>query len=296
VDRMQAMQSFVHAVKLRGLGAAASKLGISRSIVSRNIQALESDLGVRLMNRTTRSISLTEAGERYFQSCDDILIRVAEMDQKILAEAGEARGELSVLAPKWMQAEATQLLVAFAKAHPEIRPKLILGGMAQTAYGFLEQGCEIALHTRQIPDSRIVARKLAEIPFRLCAAPDYLQNAPPLQRVADLAQHRTLVQYNYQTWQFSDGQADERFQPSAAFSANTFFALRDAALQGLGVALVPEPLVRDDLAARRLVDVLPAWTPFGQTLFVAIAPGGGIPAKVRLMLDFVQQWFAANRL
>jgi len=293
---MRAMEAFVQSVKLGGLGAAAQAMGISRTIVSRNIQALEDELGVRLMNRTTRSLSLTEAGQRYFNFCDDLLTRVDEMDRQMVAEAGEARGELTVLAPKWMQGTATRLLVAFAKMNPEIRPKLILGGMAQTAYGFLEQGCEIALHTRQIPDSRIVARRIADIPYRLCASPAYLETAPPLGAPADLSRHNTLAQYNYHTWQFEKDGREERFQPTPCFSANTFSALKDAALAGLGLALLPEPLVRAEIESGQLTALLEDWTAMGQTLFVAVAPGGGIPVKVRLLLDFVSEWFTHNRL
>jgi DNA-binding transcriptional LysR family regulator len=296
LDRMKAMESFVESVKRGGLGAAAQALGISRTIVSRNIQALEAELGVRLMNRTTRSLSLTEAGQRYFQFCDEVLTRIEEMDQQVSSEGAEARGELTVLAPKWMQAAATRLLVQFAKTYPDIRPRLILGGMAQTAYGFLEQGCEIALHTRAIPDSRIVARRLADIPYLLCASPDYIAQSAPLLQPADLGGHNTLTQYNYHTWQFSKDGREERFQAHPALSANTFFVLRDAALEGLGLAVLPEPLVRDDLAQGRLVTALDDWTPDGQTLYVAVAPGGGIPAKVRLLLDYVNKWFAQNPL
>jgi DNA-binding transcriptional LysR family regulator len=296
LDRMKAMETFVEAVKRGGLGSAAKALGISRTIVSRNIQALESELGVRLMNRTTRSLSLTEAGQRYFHFCDDILTRVEEMDQQVSSQAAEASGEISVLAPKWMQATATHLLVDFAKAWPEIRPRLILGGMAQTAYGFLEQGCDVALHTRQIPDSRIIARRIAEIPYRLCAAPAYLETAPPLAGPADLQHHNALVQYNFHAWQFERDGREERFQPVPTLSANTFFAVRDAARLGLGLALAPEPLVRDDLAEGRLVEVMPDWVPRGQTLFVATAPMGPIPAKVRLLLNHVHTWFGEHGL
>ncbi|WP_241127872.1 LysR family transcriptional regulator [Novosphingobium terrae] len=291
---MKAMESFVESVKRGGLGSAAKALGVSRTIVSRNIQALENDLGVRLMNRTTRSLALTETGQRYFHFCDDILTRVAEMDQQVAVQTSEARGELSVLAPKWMQETATHLLVDFLKSFPEIRPTLILGGMAQTAYGFLEQGCDIALHTRQIPDSRIIAKRLLDIPYRLCASPTYLENSAALEAPADLQHHQLLVQYNYHTWQFTRDGREERFQPVPVFSANTFFALRDAALRDLGLALMPEPLVRDDLAQGRLVEAMAGWVPVGQTLYVAVAPGGSIPTRVRLLLDFVQGWFAQH--
>lgn len=293
---MKAMEAFVASVKQRGLGAAAETLGISRTLVSRHIQTLESDLGVRLMNRTTRSLSLTDAGQRYFHFCDDILTRIDEMDRAISAESAEARGEISVLAPKWMQTAATRLLVAFGRAYPEIRPKLILGGMAHTAYGFLEQGCEIALHTRRIPDSRILARRIVDIPYCLCASPGYLESAVPPRHPADLAAHATLVQYNYHTWQFARDGREERVQPAPVLSINTFTALRDAALEGAGLALLPEPLVSADLAAGRLVAVMPDWVPSGETLYAAVAPGSGIPAKVRLLLDFVAEWFARNPL
>lgn len=290
------MEAFVESVKRRGLGAAAQALGISRTLVSRNIQALETELGVRLLNRTTRSLSLTDAGQKYFHFCDETLTRVREMDREIAADTSDARGELSVLAPKWMQTQATRLLVAFAKLHPEIRPRLILGGMAQTAYGFLEQGCEVALHTRQIPDSRILARKLVDIPFCLIGAPAYLASAAPLSRPEDLAGHGCLIQYNFHTWQFDHGGRVERIQPVAAFSTNTFVALREAALEGLGLALLPKPLVREDLAAGRLVEALPDWQPLGQVLYSAVAPGRGIPVKVRLLLDFVGEWFSQHDL
>lgn len=290
------MEAFVESVKRRGLGAAAQALGISRTLVSRNIQALETDLGVRLLNRTTRSLSLTDAGQKYFHFCDETLARMREMDREIAADASDARGELSVLAPKWMQISATRLLVAFAKRHPEIRPRLILGGMAQTAYGFLEQGCEVALHTRQIPDSRILARKLLDIPFRLVAAPDYLVSRVPPHDPGNLAEHACLVQYNFHTWQFEQGQRVERVQPVAAFSSNTFVALREAALEGLGLALLPQPLVREDLAAGRLDQVMQDWTPVGQALYSAVAPGRGFPIKVRLLLDFVGEWFATHEI
>ena len=293
---MKSMEAFVASVKLRSLGAAANSLGISRTLVSRNIQALEGELGVRLMNRTTRSLSLTDAGQRYFHFCDEMLTRVDEMDRQFIADAAEARGELSVLAPKWMQTTATKLLVAFAKAYPEIRPRLIFGGMAQTAYGFLEQGCEIALHTRQIPDSRILARKLADIPYCLCASPAYIEAAGPLSHPNDLIHHSALVQYNYHTWQFEKDGREERFQPTPTLSTNTFPALRDAALEDLGLVLLPKPLVNGDLAEGRLKVALPGWTPLGQTLYVAVAPGRGIPSKVRLLLDFVTDWFGKNSL
>lgn len=296
MDRMTAMKAFVEAVRQRGLGAAAQALGISRSHVSRSIQSLEDDLGVRLMNRTTRTITLTEAGEQYFSFCDDVIASVEDMNAKIAASANEARGEISILAPKWMRSPTVRMLAAFTRAHPDIRPRLTLGGMAQTAYGFLEQGCEIALHTKPIPDSRIRARRLLDIPYALVAAPIYLDEAAQINEPADLGGHRCLVQYAYHTWQFSHGRRDERFQPVPQLSANTFSALRVAALDGLGIALLPRPIVEHDLAAGTLVEAMGEWQPHGQELYIAAAPGEQMPLKVRLLMDFARDWFLTNAI
>jgi len=171
--------------------------------------------------------------------------------------------------------------------------------VAQTAYGFLEQGCDIALHTRPIPDSRILARKVDDIPYCLCASPQYLASASALEHPNDIAKHNALVHFHYHTWQFvrkGNEDHEERCQPVAAFSTNTFSALRDAALESLGIVLLPLQLVRDDLAKGRLNAVLSEWTPAGQMLYIAIAPGSGLPTKVRLLMDFAVDWFERNAL
>lgn len=291
MDRLSAMEAFFEASRQGSLGAAALRLGISRTLVSRQIQALEDKLGVRLMNRTTRSLALTETGRRYYQFCDEILTRVNEMDRQVSSQAAEARGEISVLGPRWLQKSATEMLSAFSKCHPEIQPRLILGGVAQTAYGFLENGCDIALHTRPIPDSRILARKIADIPYSLCASPRYLATTPPLAHPSDIAKHNALVHFNYPTWQFAKNAVEERIVPTPAFSTNAFSALRDAAQEGFGLTLLPTQLVSDDLTQGTLEAVLPEWTPSRQMLYVAIAPGTGVPAKVRLLMDFIVDWF-----
>ena len=296
MDRMNAMRAFVEAVKRRGFGAAAEHLGISRTVVSRHIQSIETELGIRLMNRTTRSLSLTCAGQRYFDFCDDLLTRVEDMERQMTSQAAEARGEVAVLAPRWMQTTATRMLTSFAKANREIRPKLILGGMAQTAYGFLEQGCDVALHTRRIPTA---GSRRARSP----TSPTACARRPSISPMRRRFRTRTtcyamLLCFSTITTRGSSNEMAMRsaFSRSRCFRPTPFprFA-------------TPRSTASDwrcyrcrwcARTSRRggCMSRCPTGAPSGQTLYVAIAPGSDVPVKVRLLLDFASAWFADSGL
>ena len=295
MDRFLTMRSFVEVVRKGSYTKAANYLGTSRALVSRHILDLEDRLQVRLLNRTTRSITLTEDGRDYFEFCDRVLREIDETEATISGRTKEAQGNLAVVAPKWIgNYEIAEAATAFSLEYPEINLKLSLGGMAPNAYDFIDQGFDIALHTRRIPDSLIRAKLIAQIEFVLCAAPAYLEKAPRLDVPADLSQHKGLIQSNDPVWRFElDG---ELYKPRVqnAFSSNTYVVLRTAALKGLGVALLPLPLVREDLAQRRLVRVLPEQSIEPRPLFAAFAPGTITPKKVRIFIDFLTDWFREN--
>ncbi|HEY0275799.1 MAG TPA: LysR family transcriptional regulator [Paenirhodobacter sp.] len=296
MDQLFAMRAFVEAVKRRSLGNAAEALGSSRTLVSRQLQMLEDRLGTRLLIRTTRSLSLTPAGERYFHFCDEMIAQIEGMDRAISAEAHEARGELPILAPDWMYEAMTGAITAFVARHPEVEPKLVFGDMAQTAYDFLDQGCELALHARHIPDSRIVARKLSTLAYAICASPGYLAGVTPIGKPGDVSTHAGIMQYNSPVWTVTRNGRKDQVHPRPVFSSNTYLASRTAILKDLGLACLPLHLVREDLAQGRLVLVLPDYEPLSQSLYLSVAPGSGMPARVRLMMDFLPTWFKANPL
>lgn len=297
MDQFMTMRAFVEAVKKRSLTNAAHTLGASRALVSRQIQGLEERLGVRLMHRTTRSIALTDAGEKYFHFCDNILAQIADMEKEISDEMSAPEGTLAILSPKWIGSHAAaDAVAAFARKYPAIKPKMILGGMSPTAYDFLEQGCDVALHTRPLPDSRILARRVTTIPMVLCATPEYLETAPPLKTPRDIPEHKGLIQYNYPGWRFEKDGKSEKVIVQNVFSANTYLTLHRAALASLGLVLLPLSIAKPDLDSGVLVQVLPDWDLESQSLYVAIAPGGGTPAKVRLFVDFISEWFKGNPL
>ena len=152
MDRFTTMNTFSQVVKQKSFTTAARSLGISRALVSRHITDLEAHLGVRLLNRTTRSINLTEAGASYYEFCNRVIGEIIQAEGAILGRAKEAEGPLSVIAPKWIGSlEVADAVLAFAKRYPKITVDLELGGMSQRTYDFIERGFDVALQTEEHP-------------------------------------------------------------------------------------------------------------------------------------------------
>ncbi len=292
MDQFLTMRSFVEVVKKGSYTKAANHLGTSRALVSRHILDLEDRLQVRLLNRTTRSITLTENGQYYYDFCERILSEIKETEGAISRRMQKAQGSLAVVAPKWIgNYEIADAATSFSLEYPDINLKLSLGGMAPNAYDFIDQGYDVALHTRRIPDSLIRAKLIATIEFVLCASPDYLKNAPEIKTPEDLGQHKGLIQSNDPVWRLdADGDLN-KVRIQQAFSSNTYVVLQRAALKGLGVAMLPLPLIREDLAEGRLVPILTDHSIEPRPLFAAFAPGNVTPMKVRLFIDFLTDWF-----
>jgi DNA-binding transcriptional LysR family regulator len=153
MDRFTVMKSFVSVVRHESFAGAARALGISRALVSRHIADLELQIGIRLVNRTTRSVSATEAGKKYLQFAQRILTEIAEEDASMVAMRENAEGELSVVSPKWIGSlDLGDAVAAFASEHPKIHVRLELGGLSERTYDFIEEGYDIAFHTKNLRD------------------------------------------------------------------------------------------------------------------------------------------------
>src|SRR5262245_18781705 len=150
------MATFVEVVKSASFTTAARSRGISRALVSRQIADLEKHLGVNLLTRTTRSLKLTEAGREYYEFCNRILSEIGSAEESIAGRTKAVEGTLSIIAPKWVGTlDLPDAIVDFCKAHPHIVPDLTLGGMNPKTYDFIDQGFDVAIHTRPIRNSRI---------------------------------------------------------------------------------------------------------------------------------------------
>lgn len=293
MDQLTIMRSFVGVTKSKSFSQAARGLGISGSLVSRHVAELERNLGVRLVNRTARTISLTDAGTRYAEFATRI---VDEIDQEGAALRGmqdKPEGSLAIISPKWIGSnDVGDAIVAFSARYPKIHIRFEVGGMSERTYDFLDQGFDVAFHTRHVRDCNLMLRKIADLDFALCASPGYLRRAGEPAEISDLSGHDCLVNTNDQIWHLRQGGHDVHFKASdPVYSSNSYVTLRKAALADRGISVLPIRLVADELADGTLVDVVPGCTVPDRPLYALHSPGTEPPARVRLFLDFVSDWF-----
>ncbi|MFJ9541409.1 LysR family transcriptional regulator [Streptomyces sp. NPDC101225] len=296
MDRLLLMRSFVTVAQLGSFSGAARTLGSSGSLVSRHVAELERTIGVRLVNRTARSVSLTEPGLRYAEFATRILAEVEAEEAEIAHLHDRAEGQLSVVCPKWIGSfDVGDAIAAFAAEHPRIAVRFELGGVSERTYDFLDSGFDIALHTRDLRDSSVHLKKIASLPFTLCAAEGYVKEHGSLAHPNDLAARDCLVHVNEPVWRLGLGAASTLHKiRNVAFSSNSYIALQKAAVQGRGIALIPQRSAYNDLISGALQVQLPHVAVPDRPLYAVYGPGRSVPRKITTLLEFLTQWFKDN--
>lgn len=293
VDRFTIMKSYVAVARCGSFATAARTLSISRALVSRHIADLERQVGIRLLNRTTRSVTLTEPGITYLEFCRRILAEIADQDSRMSGLKENAEGNLSVISPKWIGSlDLGDAIASFAVDHPRIHVRLELGGLSDRAFNFVDKGYDVAFHTKHLRDSSITVKKIAPLNFVLCASPEYLSRRGAPATPADLAQHDCLLHVQDPVWHFSRGGNKDSFRPhNIAFSSNTYLVLQKAASRGMGLALLPVRSVYPEIKSGQLEVVLPDFAIPERPLYAAYAPGRQLVRKVKVFVEFIAEWF-----
>jgi DNA-binding transcriptional LysR family regulator len=293
MDRLTIMRSFVGVTKSKSFSQAARGLGISGSLVSRHVAELERSLGVRLVNRTARTISLTDAGKSYAEFAARIIEEIDREEAQLRGLRDKPEGSLAVICPKWIgSTDVGDAIVAFSTRYPKIHIRFEVGGMSERSYEFLDQGFDVAFHTRHVRDCNLMLRKIADLEFALCAAPGYLRRAGEPTEVGSLNEHDCLANTSDPIWHLRYAGHDVHLKINdPVYSSNSYVTLRKAALAGRGVALLPTKLVAGELADGSLVHVIDGCEAPDQPLYALHSPGGQTPARVQLFLDFVTDWF-----
>ncbi|WP_046728790.1 LysR family transcriptional regulator [Streptomyces humi] len=296
MDRLLLMHSFVTVAQTGSFNGAAKKLGSSGSLVSRHVAELERQVGVRLVHRTARSVSLTEPGQRYAEFAARILDEIEAEDAGIAQLHDRAEGTLSIICPKWIGSlDLGDAIAAFSAEHPKIQVRFELGGMSDRTYDFLDSGFDIAFHTRDLRDSSVRLKKVSSLPFVLCAAKAYVDRHGPLAHPNDLADHDCLVHVNDPVWRIGSGHTSTLHKiRNIAFSSNSYIALQKAAVHGRGLALLPQRPAYDDLVSGALQVLLPELTVPDRPLYAIYGPGQKTPRKISVFLDFLTEWFSRN--
>ena len=296
MDRFRTMQSFVEVIRLGSFSEAAKILGLSRALISRHITDLEKRLGVRLLTRTTRRITLTEAGAEHFNFCQRIIKEIEEKETSLKQTQREPAGSLKILAPKSLTTLALgDAIASFATASPHLSISLMLDDLSFRSYDFIERGFDVAVHTTPIRESSLVARKIATLRWLLCASPEYLKRQGEPRVPRDLTRHQCLVHLNSdpsdRVWRLRDTAGLASVKVHGPFASNSVLVLRKAALKSLGIAILPVYCVKEDLKSGALREVLADYPIPIHPLSLVWAPGRETPKKIRHLADFLAHWF-----
>lgn len=298
MDRFRTMESFVRVVRAGSFTIAASQLGLSRALISRHVGELEARLGVRLLNRSTRSLSLTDEGTAYLAFCEKVFRDIESSERGILRTRVEPVGMLKVLAPKsFGAAHLSDAVIAFAKQQPRLQISLMLDNTPyRGSYKFAERGLDMVLCFSTPSRSAMVEQEIAIMDWVVCASPDYLARNGRPQTPADLSSHECLLHLegteNDSIWRFQGPKGQATAKVRGSFFSNTALALRKAALAGLGIALVPQYVVRDDIDSGDLVPVLSRYRPPPRPLIAVYPRAAVVPRKVQAFVDFLKAWMA----
>jgi DNA-binding transcriptional LysR family regulator len=299
MDRFQTIESFVRVAHAGSYTKAARQLGLSRALLSRRIIELEARLGVRLLNRSTRSVSLTAEGRAYLTRCKQVLDDMESAEREIARGARTPLGGIRVLAPKSFGVTClSDAMIAFSKIHAQVRVSLSLGDFSFRPADFVDEGFDVAIRIADIRDSAVLARRITTLKSLLCASPDFIARHGAPVSVAALPNYSCLAHLGSdehdRVWTFV-GQRGTSIRVDGSFDSNSALALRKAALAGLGIALLPEEYIAPDLASGELVRILPQYE-IRRPVTALYARSPHIPQKVRLLVSFLVQWFKNERM
>jgi DNA-binding transcriptional LysR family regulator len=293
MDRFAEVEAFVRVAEMESFSGAARKLGASKSAISRLVGALETRLGARLFHRTTRALTLTEAGRGYLERSRRVLADLEEADQCVGELQGAPRGRLRVNAPmSFGFLHLAPAIPDFMALFPEIEIEL---SMNDRFVDLVEEGFDVAVRIGALASSSLIARKLAPIRRIVCASPEYLARRGVPLTPDDLKTHDCLPNSNMallHEWRF----VDEAGKPVTVdihgrLCANNGDALRIAALKGLGLAFLPSFIVGADLQSGHLSSVLDRFVPQDMSLNAVYPTARHLSPKVRAFVDFLSKRF-----
>ncbi|CAA6606412.1 Transcriptional regulator [Rhodospirillaceae bacterium LM-1] len=294
MDRLTALRSFVCISETRSFSEAARRLVLSKSLVSRQISGLEAELGVLLISRTTRRLSLTEAGQAYAERCQRVLADLEEADQAISNLQVRPSGRLKITAPmSFGTLHLAPALARFIKRYPDIELDMSL---SDRVVDVIEEGFDLAVRIGRLAESSLIARKLCPMRRIVCASSDYIKQHGKPAKPQDLSGHSCLSHSDLsaQEWRLMD----EAGRPVAISTkgpvrVNNGEAMRHLALAGVGIVFLPTFFIGPDLKAKRLISLLEIHTPQDAALYAVYPHSRHLSPKVRAFVDFMAQTFTS---
>jgi DNA-binding transcriptional LysR family regulator len=288
MDRHVAMSTFVAVARAGSFSAAARSLNLSATAVSRHVADLERMLGVALLRRTTRHVSPTEAGAQYLPRAEAILAEIERLDSETSALDPTPRGRLRITAPPAVGNEViAPLSVDFVEAYPEVDLEV---EFTERLVDLVAEGFDAAIRAGPLESSSMIAHRIVEMRYLICASPSYLERRGVPERPHDIGEHDCIhwrAAAERGAWGFAKDGARVSVAIRGRLLMSNFAAAREAAVRGLGLAILPLLTVRDDLEAGRLIPVLPDYEAHHGILSLVRPPTPFEPPKLRAFIDFI---------
>ncbi len=286
MDRLDGMRTFAEVAAAGSFSEAARRLGISKALASKYVSQLEERLGSRLLNRTTRKVSLTEVGQSYLLRCKAILEEVDDLEETVQLQQGRPRGLLRIAGPRVLGQDLLVPEVArFLDRYPEITVELLLD---ERRVDIVQEGFDLAIRIGHLNDSAMIARKLCDYRYVICASPDYLECHGAITHPRDLATHAAIINTNLAPstqWDFLiEGQL-ERVGLQPKVRVNTDRAVRALVRAGQGAGLCLFPGVEEDIRAGRLVRLLEGFEAYDRPVSVVYPHARLLSGKARAFID-----------
>jgi DNA-binding transcriptional LysR family regulator len=293
MDRFENMRTFIRVVEAGTISAAADRLGVAKSAVSRRLKELEEHLGVELFHRTTRKMNLTDTGRAFYHQSVRILEDVLEAELATSQAHGTLKGSLKIALPSTFGLmHMGPAINEFLKAHPQIEFDLDFN---DREVDLIQEGFDLAIRIANLPDSSLIARRLAPIQNVICASPSYLEQSGMPRTPDELVDHRCLVYSllsDYEYWNLTDIEGKEiRTKIHPYLKASTGEFLRDAAAEGMGIIMVPSFIAYEEIESGTLVAILEDYNPPQIDAYAIYPQTRHLSHRVRAFVDFLVKRF-----
>lgn len=295
MDKLECMRVFVAVVEAESFTQAAASMQISKALVSKYVGALESSLSVRLLNRTTRRMSVTDSGKAYYGRCISVLQDIDDIEAALRSEHNQPEGILRINAPvSFSELTLMPILADFTQRYPDVTVKLEL---ADRFVDLIEEGVDLAIRIGELPDSSLIVRKLTEMKMFLCASPAYLASAGMPHTLLSLQEHCCIFDSNYKhkdKWIFGQGEQKLSIPIRSQINVNSARAVNELLLNDKGIGLLPSFVVAKDIQEGRLVRLMQDYEPEPTGVYALYPHRKHLSAKVRLFIDDLAHAFQTH--
>lgn len=296
MDKIETMRAFASVAQEGSFTAAARRLGVSTKLVSKHVQQLEDRLETQLLNRTTRSVSLTDVGAAYLERCRPIIEQVDDLESLVKERQTKLAGPIRITAPTaFGSTKLTQALIPFMHAHRSVEIDLRL---SDSRVALVEEGFDLAVRVGALRDSTLIAKKLSDMPLVVCASPSYLDRHGRPSSPKALATHDCLIDENQSdatVWRFNSGRGGLAVKVGGTLRANSPGAIAQMAVGGLGIARSPFYVVEQALDDGRLEQLLPEFATDEFGLYALYPPNRHLTRRVRALIDHLAQDLGQRR-